>query len=157
MKKAFFAVAVAVVLAASVQAGEIKFHQWPTVPVPQEIAVIPVVVDIGFWIRIKNQPGLRIVLSQISIQDYQGCVNVTVETNTNVTFSCSIARVLDPGTGQPVLPGDYSCSVDPANIDRPGGTMQVCARVRNPNLGAIPGGTRGVHVANVTLRVVPRV
>jgi hypothetical protein len=58
--------------------------------------------------------------------------------------------------GSAVVPGDYSCSVSPANIDAPGGTLTVCARITNADLSRVPGGTKNVHVANVTVRVIPR-
>jgi hypothetical protein len=155
MKKQLFAVAAVVLMAVVAQAGEIKFHEWPTAPIPQEITTIPVVMDIGFWVRIKDQNNLRIKLNQDAIHTYSGCTNAVVETNTCLTFSCSIARVNAPGGGA-VVPGNYSCSVSPANIDAPGGTLTVCARITDADLSRVPGGTKNVHVANVTVRVVPR-
>jgi hypothetical protein len=154
MKKQLFAVAAVVLMAVVAQAGEIKFHEWPCAPIPQEITTIPVVMDVGFWVRIKDQNKLKITLKQDSIHVYSGCTNAVVETNTCLTFSCSITRVV--ADGSPVVPGDYSCSVDPANIDAPGGTLTVCAKINNADLSKVPGGTKGVHVANVTIRVVPR-
>ncbi len=153
-KKELFAVAVVVLMAVVAQAGEIKFHEWPVAPVPQEITTIPVVMDIGFWIRIKDQGDLTIKLAQEAIHTYSGCTNAVVETNTCLTFSCSIASVVRDGSA--VVPGTYSCSVDPANIDSPGGTLTVCARLTDADLSRVAGGTKNVHVANVTLRVVPR-
>jgi len=55
-----------------------------------------------------------------------------------------------------VVPGDYSCSVSPANIDAPGGTLTVCAKIAKADLSKVPGGSKGVHVGNVTVKVVPR-
>jgi hypothetical protein len=155
MKKQLFAVAAVVLMAVVAQAGEIKFHEWPVAPVPQEITTIPVVMDIGFWVRIKDQNNLRIKLNQDAIHTYSGCTNAVVETNSSLTFSVSIARVNAP-TGGPVVPGNYSASVSPANIDAPGGTLTVCARITDADLSRVPGGTKNVHVANVTVRVVPR-
>jgi hypothetical protein len=154
MKKALFAVVAAAVLAVSAQAGEIKFHEWPMAPIPQEVTTIPVVMDIGYWVRIKDQGALKIKLAQDSIHTYSGCTSMTVETNSSLTFSVSIAKVAKDGTV--VVPGDYSASVSPANIDAPGGTLSVCAKLANADLSKVPGGSKGVHVANVTLRVVPR-
>lgn len=155
MKKQLFAVAVVVLMAVVGQAGEIKFHEWPCAPIPQEITTIPVVMDIGFWIRIKDQEDLRIKLAQDAIHTYSGCTTAVVETNSCLTFSCSITRVTIPDVG-PVVPGTYSCSVSPANIDAPGGTLTVCARITDADLSRVPGGTKNVHVANVTVRVIPR-
>jgi hypothetical protein len=149
MKKALFAVAVVAVLAVAAQAGEIKYHEWPTAFVAQEIATIPVVMDVGFWVRIKDQDKLKITLKQDSIHSYSGCTNMVVETNTCVTFASSISA-----TGK--VPGKYSSSVSPANVDAPGGTVSVCANLTEADLGKVPGGSKGVHVANVKITVVPR-
>jgi len=154
MKKALFAVAVLAVLAVAAQAGEIKYHEWPTAPVPQEITTIPVVMDVGYWVRIKDQDKLKIVLKQDAIHDYSGCTNATVETNTSLKFSVSISKVKKDGSD--VVPGDYSASVSPADIDAPGGTLTICAKIAKADLGKVPGGSKGVHVGNVKVTVVPR-
>jgi len=153
-KKELFAVAVVALIAVVAQAGEIKFHEWPCAPVPQEITTIPVVMDIGYWVRIKDQGALQIKLTQDTIHTYSGCTNVVVETNTCLTFSCSISAVTMDGSA--VVPGSYSCSVSPADINAPGGTLAACARLTDADLSRVAGGTKNVHVANVTLRVVPR-
>jgi hypothetical protein len=139
----------AVVCASAAPAGEIKFHVWPVAPVPQEIAAIPVLMDIGFWIQIVNQDAV-IKLQQITIHTYEGCTDLLVRTNTNIRLSCTIEPTQ-------AIPGTYTCSVSPADIDIPGGTTRVCARLTNANLAGRPGGTRNVRVATVTIRVVPRV
>jgi hypothetical protein len=154
MKKALFAVAAVALLTVAAQAGEIKYHEWPCAPIAQEITTIPVVMDVGYWVRIKDQGSLKITLKQDSIHSYSGCTNMTVETNSCLTFSCSIAKVSKDGSV--VVPGDYGCSVSPANINAPGGTLTACASIANADLSKVPGGSKGVHVANVTIKVVPR-
>jgi hypothetical protein len=109
------AAVVVALLGASAHAGEIKIHEWPTVFIPQEVATIPVVMDVGYYILVKDQDKLRIKLQQKSIHTYEGCIDVVVSANFNMTFSCTIAA-----TG--AVPGKYSCSVLPANVDEPGGT-----------------------------------
>jgi hypothetical protein len=135
MKKVLFAVAAVAMLTMAAQAGEIKYHEWPVTFVPQEITTIPVTMDVGYWIRIKDQGDLKIKLGQQSIHTYYGCTNMV---------------------GNPVVPGDYSSSVSPANVDAPGGTVAVCAKLENADLSKVAGGTKNVHVANVTIKVVPR-
>jgi hypothetical protein len=154
MKKALFVVAAAALLAISAQAGEIKFHEWPVAPIPQEIATIPVVMDVGYWVKIKDQDKLKIVLKQDDIHTYSGCVDATVETNTALTFSSSIAKVKKDGTD--VVPGDYSSTVSPADIEAPGGKLTICAKLTKADLSKVPGGTKNVHVASVTIKVIPR-
>ena len=156
MKKALFAVAVVALLAVAAQAGEIKYHEWPSAPIPQEITTIPVVMDVGYWVRIKDQDKLKIKLKQDAIHDYSGCTTANVETNTSLTFSVSISKVKVNNVD--VVGGDssYSASVSPANIDAPGGSLTVCAKIAKADLSKVPGGSKDVHVANVTVKVVPR-
>jgi len=143
------AAAIAAALTAPAPAGEIKFHEWPVAFIPQEVTTIPVLMDVGFYILIRDQDQLKIRLKQTTIKDYDGCTDMVIVSNFDLTLSCSISS-----TGK--VPGDYSCSVSPANIDSPGGTTTVCAKLTNANLGLVPGGTKDVHVANVTIKVVPR-
>jgi hypothetical protein len=154
MKRVLFAVVAAALLAACARAGEIKYHEWPMAPIPQEVTTIPVTMDIGYWVRIKDQDNLKIVLSQDSIHTYSGCTSMVVETNSNLTFSATITKVAKDGNA--IVPGDYSTSVSPANLDAPGGTLSVCAKLTNADLSKVPGGSKNVHVANVTVKVVPR-
>jgi len=129
-------------------AGEIKGHMWPCAPIPQEIATIPVLMDIGYWIEILNQDAV-IKLRQVTIQTYEGCTDLRVRTNSQIRLSCSISP-----TG--AVPGTYSCYITGADINPPGGNANVCAKLSNANLTGRPGGTKDLKVAVVTVRVVPR-
>ena len=149
MKRSFFLVAAVALLATTAQAGEIKIHDWPCEFIFQELSTIPVVMDVGYWVRIKDQSKLKIKLQQKSIHEYEGCTDMKVECNLNVSLSCSISA-----TG--AVPGKYSASLNPADIDTPGGTVTVCAKLKNADLSKTPGGSKNVHVATVTIRVKPR-
>jgi hypothetical protein len=150
LKKSLFAIAAVALLTVAAQAGEIKIHDWPCAFIAQEVTTIPVVMDVGYWIKVKDQDKLKIKLTQKSIHEYEGCTNMVVETNVNITLSCSISA-----TG--AVPGKWSCSVSPADVDAPGGTVSVCATVKEADLSKTPGGSKGVHVATVSIKVVPRV
>jgi len=149
VKKSLFAVAAVALLAVAAQAGEIKIHEWPCEFIFQEVAQIPVVMDVGFWVKIKDQDKLKIKLSQKSIHEYEGCTDINVECNFNITMSCSISA-----TG--AVPGSYSCSINPASLSAPGGTATVCAKLKDADLSKTPGGSKGVHVATVTIKVKPK-
>ena len=136
-------------LAAAAPAGEIKTYDWPCGYLPQEMATIPVVMDVGFWVQILNQDAV-IKLHQVKIRTYEGCVDLIVRCNFDLTMSCSIVP-----TG--AIGGHYSCSVQNADIDAPGSTAVLCARLTNADLRGRPGGSRNVHVATVTVKVVPRI
>jgi len=149
LKKSLFVVAAVALLAVAAQAGEIKQHSWPTTYVPMEITEIPVTMDVGYWVAIQDQSKLSIKLQQKSIHTYEGCTDMTVKCNFNIKLSCSISK-------NNAVPGDYSCSVTPTDINTGGGVATVCAKLVNANLGSTPGGTNNVQVATVTIKVVPR-
>jgi len=150
MKKALVAMAVVALLAVSVQAGEIKLHEWPCTFVSVEITSIPVVMDVGYWVKIKDQDKLKIKLVQdeADIHKFKGCTDMTVENNFNVAFSCSISS-----TG--AVPGDYSCSVSPSTLPAGGGVVQVCATLVKADLSKTPGNSKDVPVATVKVKVKP--
>ncbi len=147
-RQGWVVVCAVVVLAAAASGGELKGQVWPVDFVPQEIVDIPVVMDVGYWVYIVNQNDI-IKLRQVSIHRYEGCLDLEVHCNFNLTLSCSVAA-----TG--AIGGQYSCSLEGADIDVPGGISTVCAQLENAELSGRPGGSRNVHVATVTIRVVPR-
>jgi len=149
LKRSLIAVAAVAVLASIAPAGEIKLHNWPTKFIPQEIAEIPVVMDVGFWVRIKDQDKLKIKLNQVDIHTYSGCTDMVVQCNFDLTLSCSISPTGEVG-------GKYSCSINGADIFAPGGTAEVCATLKEANLGDQPGGSKNVKVATVKISVVPQ-
>jgi hypothetical protein len=108
----------AVLWAAAAPAGEIKTHYWPCDFVPQEIATIPVLMDIGYWIEIVNQDAF-IKLKQVTINTYEGCTNLQVRCNADLTMGCSIsptercqARIpaRSPGAPTSIAPAEPSRS-----------------------------------------------
>ncbi|HPC95651.1 MAG TPA: hypothetical protein PLU87_11960 [Sedimentisphaerales bacterium] len=157
LKKSLFAVAVVALLAAMAPAGEIKIHNWPTGGyIPQELTDIPVLMDIGFWCYIPDQDKLKIKLSQTAQtssgkHNYEGCTNVAIQSNFNMNISASIAK-------NGAVNGDYSCSVTPNTLSVGGGTVSVCAKLTNAQLGTggLVGGTKDLRVATVTLKVAPQ-
>jgi hypothetical protein len=153
LKKSLFAVAAVAMLAVVAQAGELKVHDpWPTGGwIPQEIPdfTIPVRVDIGYWVHVKDQGNVKIKMGQDSYHTYSGCDTMDIECNFNLTLSVSIQS-------KGVVGGNYSCSVNPANVDSPGGQVTVCAELKNAKLGDVSGGSKNVHVADIKVKVVPR-
>jgi uncharacterized lipoprotein YajG len=108
LKKSLFVVAAVTLLAVAAQAGEIKIHSWPTSYIPQEVTEIPVLMDVGYWVSIKDQDDLKIKLSQLNIHTYEGCTDMKVSCNFELTLSTSISAVQVDGAA--VIDGDYSSS-----------------------------------------------
>jgi hypothetical protein len=142
--------AVVALLAVGVQAGEIKTHDWPCSFVSLEITSIPVVMDIGYYVRIKDQDKLKIKLVQdeLDIHKFKGCVDMVVESNFNLCLSASISK-----TG--AIDGDYSVSLDPSTANAGSTTVKVCATLTKANLTGQAAGTKDVQVATVKIKVKP--
>jgi len=142
--------AVVAMLAVGVQAGEIKTHNWPCQFVALEITSIPVVMDIGYYVRIKDQDKLQIKLvqSETDIHSFSGCTSMVVESNFALVLSASISA---NGT----VPGDYAVSLDPSTAAVGSTTVQVCATLANANLAGTVAGSSNVQVATVKIKVKP--
>lgn len=155
LKKSLFVVAALALLAGAAQAGEYKTHGWEITKqwVKQELCTIDVTMDIGYWVHCKDQDKLKIKLAQESIHSYYGCKTVTFENNFDLIASATVAS-----TGK--VPGKLEVYVNAVKdgsvqINRPGGSFDVCVRLKDADLGAQAGGTKNVHVATVTLWVMP--
>jgi hypothetical protein len=141
-------IASVVLLTTAVQGGEVKFHLWPTQFVPLEVASFPVVMDVGFWMEIVNQNDV-IKLQQITIHRYQGCIDLKVRCN----FKLFLSSTITP-TG--AVAGTYTANIQNATIFPPYGVAKLCVTLDNANLVGQPGGSKNVHVATVTIKVVPK-
>jgi len=138
--------ALVILLASSVRAGDIKFHHWPASFVSQEICEIPVVMDVGLvGCRLS---GFRIKLRQVGVGAFKGCGSVYVQCTDNVTLSCSIVP-----TG--VVPGTYAASLAESDFNAPGGTTRLCVTLTDAQAGS-QGGRRNVRVAVVTVTLSSR-
>ncbi len=145
---AVLAVMMAVAMACS--AGEIKTHDWPCVFVEQTIPdlEIPVVMDVvGVYKFLLGASAVR--LERVDEGTYRGCSPLIVMCTFDLTVTCSI----EP-TG--VVPGEYSCSVDPPDISPPFGMATLCAEVKNARLDNLPAGKKSLLVAMIKIRVTPR-
>ena len=156
LKRSLLAVAVVALLAVGVQAGEIKTHEWPCQFIALEITSIPVVMDIGYYVRIKDQDKLKIKLVQDEqdIHKFRGCTTMTVESNFALVLEASISK-----TG--AIDGTYAVDMDPAaGTSINGGTVtssqvKVCATLTKAVLTGQQAGTKDVQVATVKIKVKP--
>jgi hypothetical protein len=154
LKRSLVAVAVVALLAMTVQAGEIKTHTWPCDFKALEITSIPVLMDIGYYIKIKDQDTLKIKLIQDTLINtkFSGCTNMKIESNFAFTISCSITK-----TG--AIDGTYTCAITGGGVGIPAGsnTVEVCATLVNAVLGVsgVPAGSTNVQVATVKISVKP--
>jgi len=138
------------VAATAVPAGEVKLHNWPVQfrYVPLEVTSVDVVMDIGYWIEIINQNEV-LKLQQISIDEYEGSLDLQVRCNFNLTF---VSEIVPNGT----VGGTFSSGFVNADIDAPGGTTTLTATLEDADISNVPGGLFDVEVATIKVKVVPR-
>ena len=147
-RKRLLALVLLALLPTMTSAGEIGLHCWPIRFAPMEVAQIPVVLDVGYWVNFLNRTS-TIKLHPINVRTYEGCLPLRVICNFNLSLRCTITP-----TG--AVPGRYSCSITDGWIDAPGGTATICARLEDADLIEVYAGTRNVSVATVTVVVAPR-
>ena len=148
--KKLFVLAVVAAASTSVFAGEIKVHYpWPTAWSygPEEVCDVDVVLDVGLYVCIVDKSPLKLL--QKDLYTYEGCKNIPIESNFDLTVSCSIKS-----TG--VISGEFSCWLSPSVVEAPGETITLCARLTHANVLDQPGGAQNLHVATVTISVMPR-
>ncbi len=128
-------------------------YNWPATYTAQAICVIPVKMDVGFWIKVNNATALVLKLKQVEIHKYTGTVDVSITCNVSINLS-----VVWTGDASVNL-GSYSssASVSPSTLDAPGGTATVSLTLSNVDLSNLTGGTNCVQVGTVTLKVAPNV
>jgi len=128
LKKCLFAIAVIALLAVTVQAASTKYkgdpYPWPVEWKKVEICRIPVFMEVGFWVEIKDCEDKEILLKQVNCETigknpvddfpcYLGCVDLEIRTNFEAELSGDLSHSLDMkhkqlfnGDEKHTLPGD---------------------------------------------------
>lgn len=151
LKKSLIALAV-VAIAMPAFAGKIKIHEpWPTALVPQEVAKIDVILDVGFFIEIKDEKAIKVkqdTSSSDPIKTYVGCKKTDVVSNFAAQLMVSAAAASAAG-------GSWSATIDPSTI--PAGTtnVEICVKGTGVDISKLTGGSKDVKVATVTVKVLP--
>ena len=125
-------------------------YNWPAVYESQDICVIPVKMDVGFWIKVNNCKDLVLNLKQVSIHKYSGTVDVTIVSNVNIALSVSYSQTANIG-------GSGNPTVSPNTLDAPGGTVTVSLTRNDVDLSQVAGGQNSLQIGTVTLKVRPNV
>ncbi len=135
--------------------SEIKGESWnwPATYTPQPICVIPVKMDVGFWIKVSNATSLVLKLKQVEIHKYSGSVDVSISCNVSINLSVTWTKDASVNLGT----YSSSASVTPSTLDAPGGTATISLTLSDVDLSNLPGGTNCVQVGTVTLKVAPNV
>jgi len=151
LKRSLIAVVAVAVLATVAQAGYIKTHDWPTTYVPQELTSIPVLVDVGYYVKVLDQTKkIKMHQKTGAPTDFEGSVTIKVRTNFDLTL---IAAISPKGT---ISASSWGCSLAPENVNA-GTTTDVVVTATANGLAVenVPANTEA-EVATVKISVVPR-
>jgi len=155
LKKSLIAIAVLAIALPAV-AGDLKVHKpWPTKYVPQEITTIDVVMEVGYYIHVKDQKSIK-VTQDTSASDpyktYKGCKTTDIVSNFDAKVSGSVSK--DSAAG-----GDWSAKFNGGgDVTIPAGTtnVEICVYGKKVDIGSLTGQAgKEVKVATLHINVVP--
>ncbi len=151
LRKSLIGITLLLVLPISMQAKIIRSGVGSLLYLPEERCTIPVTMDIGMYVEILDVQNLSIKLQQVEFDTYEGCTEIRIKSNFDLELVCKVKP-----TG--MVPGEYSCSIDnpkvPLDLSENVAVRKVCVRAEKVKiLYAAPG--LDVHVANVTITVIP--
>lgn len=128
-------------------------YNWPATYQYQDICVIPVRMDVGFWIKVNGAKDLVMTLKQVEIHKYSGSVDVSINCNVNIELSVAWSKLAS------IDLGSYSstATVTPSTLNAPGGTVTVGLALTNVDLSKLQGGQNCVQVGTLTLKVRPNI
>jgi hypothetical protein len=129
-------------------------YNWPAAYLMQDICVIPVKMDVGFWIKVNGCKDLVMKLSQVEIHKYSGTLDISIVCNVNIKLEASFTK----GTGMPSMGTDF-CTVTPSTLDAPGGTVVLALKIKDVDLAGFTSAQVGtcIQIGTVTLKVRPNV
>jgi hypothetical protein len=126
---------------------------WPAEYKYQPVCVIPVKMDVGFWVRVKGCKDAKIILKQNQIRKYSGEITLTIECNVAINLKVDFAKLTD----MPVST-DF-CKITPSDLAAPGGDVVVSVGLKDVNMAGWASSAVGtcIQVGNVTISVRPAV
>jgi hypothetical protein len=126
---------------------------WPAEFKYLDVCVIPVKMDVGFWVRVVDCKNAVIRLHQNEIRRYSGEVTLAIQCNVGIDLAVEFAKL----PGMPVST-DF-CKITPSHLDPTGGNVVVSVGLKDVDLASFQAGAVGnlIQVGNVTLKVRPSV
>jgi len=71
-------------------AGEIKSYTWPCEFKSLDLCDIPVYMDVGLYVEILDQHGLKIELEQEDFDTYSGSCMIQIKSNFDIILGCYV-------------------------------------------------------------------
>jgi hypothetical protein len=152
LKKSLIAIALLAIALPAV-AGDLKVHKpWPTKYVPQEITTIDVVMEVGYYIHVKDQKSIKVSQDTSAADPYKtyiGDKTTDIVSNFDAKLSGTVTK--DSAAG-----GDWSASFDPSTI-APGTTsVKITVKGAKVDIGNLKGDAgKEIKVATLHIMVVP--
>jgi hypothetical protein len=162
LKKSLIAIAVLAIALPAV-AGDLKVHDpWPTSYVKQTITTIDVILDVGYYIHVKDQKPIEIWQESSAADPYKtysGCKTTDVVSNFEAKLSGSFNKTSKAG-------GDWSAKFNGDSTHTLAAgvhPVEICVRVVKFNIENLfetgdpagLGGTKNYKVAELKIQVVP--
>jgi hypothetical protein len=126
---------------------------WPAQYLYQPVCVIPVKMDVGFWVRIVGCKDAVLKLRQDQIRKYSGSIELTVQCNVSIDLKVDFAKLGD-------LPFNLdSASITPNHLDPKEGKVTVSVKLKDVNMANWASEAVGtcIQVGTVTVSVRPSV
>jgi hypothetical protein len=156
LKKSLIALAVLAITIPAV-AGDVKVHSpWPTTYVPQEVTTIDVVLDVGYYIHVKDQKAIKVSQDTSATNPYTtytGCKTTKIISNFDASVSGKMSSSSPAG-------GSWSAKFDGGSsvsimADPSGQDVEICVTGTKVALEKLEGGAKNVKVAELTIWVLP--
>lgn len=118
---------------------------------------VKVVMNVGYYVNIVKCKKLKIVLEQVNISEYKGCVDFQFENNFELELGASVEPKMDGDSK--VLGGDYSAWIEgdkifPATMGSGKNKSTICVKIKKAKIvKADP--KEELHVATASILVRP--
>lgn len=127
------------------------------VEVKHQIAVI---MDVGYYIHILDQNDIKVVQDSSAddpYRTYTGCVTTEVFVNFPADIKATVARASNSAAGGDwvvTLKAPGGIAADQISIPFGVTPVDICVLGKNINLEALTGGSKDVHVADITIQFI---
>jgi hypothetical protein len=128
---------------------------WPAEYKYQPVCVIPVRMDVGFWVRVRGCKDAKIIMKQTQIRRYSGEITLNVQCNVAIDLKVDFAKL----SGLQASFGTDFARITPSNLAAPGGDVVVSVGIKDVDMASWASDAVGtcIQVGNVTISVRPAV
>ena len=161
LKKSLIAIALFAIALPAV-AGDLKVHDpWPKTYVKQTVTKIDIILDVGYYIHVKDQKPIEVyqdTSAKNPYKTYKGCKKTDILSNFEAKIDGSVSAKSPAGGGWWVKFDGQGSIVIPAGKTN----VEICVGTGNLAIEKLVGdgpqglgGAKNVKVAELTIRVLP--